>query len=148
MGDEDLIKNVLVAMPYAAKLGVTAQLEDAGRLLCTMPFHGNHIGNAQLPALHGGSLASFLEITAILQLAREQAAVQQVDSIEAGRAAIPLPVNVTVQYLRSARALACHAEARVLKVGRRTSTVFCQLWQDDEAKPVTSMTGVFIQPKS
>ena len=148
MGDLDLIKNVLAAMPYAAKLGVTAQLDNDGRLVCTMPFHENHIGNAQLPALHGGSLASFLEITAILQLAREQAAVQQVDSIEAGRAAIPLPVNVTVQYLRSARALPCHAEARVLKVGRRTSTVFCQLWQDDEAKPVTAMTGVFIQPKS
>ena len=53
-----------------------------------------------------------------------------------------------LQYLRSARALACHAEARVLKVGRRTSTVFCQLWQDDEMKPVTSMAGVFIQPKT
>jgi uncharacterized protein (TIGR00369 family) len=148
MGDLDLIDNVLAAMPYASKLGVTAQLDDDGRLVCSMPFDEHHIGNQQLPALHGGSLASFLEITAILQLAREQAAIQQVDSIEAGRAAIPLPVNVTVQYLRSARALACHAEARVLKVGRRTSTVFCQLWQDDETKPVTSMTGVFIQPKS
>ena len=73
MGDLDLIKNVLAAMPYAAKLGVTAQLDDDGRLVCTMPFHENHIGNAQLPALHGGSLASFLEITAILQLAHEQA---------------------------------------------------------------------------
>ena len=148
MGDLDLLENVLAAMPYAAKLGVTAHLDNAGRLVCTMPFHENHVGNKQLPALHGGSLASFLEITAVLQLAREQAAIQQVDSIEAGHAAMPLPVNVTVQYLRSARALACHAEARVLKVGRRTSTVFCQLWQDDETKPVTSMTGVFIQPKS
>tara|TARA_B100000925_G_C21636594_1_gene315353 strand:- start:52 stop:498 length:447 start_codon:yes stop_codon:yes gene_type:complete len=148
MADLDLIDNVLAAMPYASKLGVTVQLGDDSRLVCSMPFNEHHIGNQQLPALHGGSLASFLEITAILQLAREQAAIQQVETIEAARGAIPLPVNVTVQYLRSARALACHAEARVLKVGRRTSTVFCQLWQDDEAKPVTSMTGVFIQPKS
>lgn len=148
MDDRQLIENVLAAMPYAGKLGVSPQLDDDGRLICTMPFNENHIGNAQLPALHGGSLASFLEITAILQLARAQAAIQNVETIEAGRAAIPLPVNVTVQYLRSARALPCHAAARVLKVGRRTSTVFCQLWQDDEAKPVTSMTGVFIQPKN
>ena len=48
MGDLDLIKNVLAAMPYAAKLGVTAQLDDDGRLVCTMPFHENHIGNAAI----------------------------------------------------------------------------------------------------
>ena len=147
MRDSDLINDVLAVMPYAQKLGVTPHLDD-DRLVCTMPFNENHIGNQQLPALHGGSLASFLEITAILQVARAQAAIQQIETIEAGRAAFPLPVNVTVQYLRSARALPCHAEARMLKVGRRTSTGFCQLWQDDESKPVASMTGVFIQPKS
>ena len=87
MGDLDLIDNVLAAMPYASKLGVTAQLDDDGRLVCSMPFDEHHIGNQQLPALHGGSLASFLEITAILQLACEQAAIQKVDSIEAVRAA-------------------------------------------------------------
>ena len=100
MGDLDLIK-----MCWRHALCGQARCHGAARrcrsAVCTMPFHENHIGNAQLPALHGGSLASFLEITAILQLAREQAAVQQVDSIEAGRAAIPLPVNVTVQYLRA-----------------------------------------------
>ncbi|MBL6761901.1 MAG: PaaI family thioesterase [PS1 clade bacterium] len=148
MHDAELVKAFLAAIPYAQKLGVTAALGDDGRVTCTMPFNDNHIGNKQLPALHGGSLASFLEITAILELARQRAAIQQVDSVEAAHSAVPLPVNVTVQYLRSAGALPCTAEATVLKIGRRTSTVFAQVWQDDAAKPVTSMTGVFIQPKA
>ena len=148
MQEAALIEGVLAAIPYASKLGVTTRLDAAGRLTCTMPFHENHVGNKQLPALHGGSLASFLEITSILQLARQQAAIQGIETAQAVRQIVPLPVNVTVQYLRSARALPCYAEAKVLKIGRRTSTVFCQSWQDDETKPVTSMTGVFIQPKS
>jgi uncharacterized protein (TIGR00369 family) len=147
MREAELIKRLLAGIPYAAKLGVTAQIDDAGRLVCSMPFHEEHVGNKQLPALHGGSLASFLEITAILQLTRQQALIQEINTLAAARMAVPLPVNVTVQYLRSARALPCNAAAKVLKIGRRTSTVFCEVWQEDESKPVTSMTGVFIQPK-
>lgn len=147
MDEARLIETVLRSMPYAGKLGVTAEVESDGRLIGHMPFDENIIGNKQLPALHGGSLASFLEIIAILQLARAQAVVQGIETAEAGRAAMPLPVNVTVQYLRSAAALSCRAEAQVLKIGRRTSTVFCRAWQEDESKPVTSMTGVFIQPQ-
>ena len=148
MHETALIDGVLAAIPYAGKLGVTARLDKNGTLTCTLPFHENHIGNAQLPALHGGGLASFLEITSVLQLARQQAAIQDIKTPEDLRHIVPLPVNVTVQYLRSAGALPCYAEAKVLKLGRRTSTVFCQTWQDDETKPVTSITGVFIQPKS
>lgn len=148
MRDAEVIETLLRNMPYAGKLGVSAALQPDGRLICHMPFDDNIIGNKQLPALHGGSLASFLEITAILQLTRAQAEVQVIETAAAGRAAVPLPVNVTVQYLRSAAALPCFAEAQVLKIGRRTSTVFCRAWQDDESKPVTSMTGVFIQPQS
>ena len=147
MREAELIERVLAGIPYAGKLGVTAQIDDEGRLVCTLPFHEDHVGNKQLPALHGGSLASFLEITAILQLTRQQTLIQKIDTLEAARQAVPLPVNVTVQYLRSARALPCYAAAKVLKIGRRTSTVFCEVWQEDESKPVTSMTGVFIQPK-
>lgn len=147
MHDGELIEMIMGVMPYAAKLGVTTEIVDNGRLICTMPYNENHIGNKQLPALHGGSLAGFMEITAILQLGMRQAALQKVESAEAGRAVMPLPVNVSVQYLRSAGAADCKAEAEVLKVGRRTSTVFCKLWQDEPGKPVAALTGIFIQPK-
>lgn len=148
MHDGALIESILSMMPYAARLGVSAGFSDDGRLVCTMPFRQENIGNAQLPALHGGSLASFLEITAILQLTRRQVAIQKVETIEASRSVVPLPINVSVQYLRSADALDCFAEAEVLKIGRRTSTLFCKVWQNDVTKPVASMTGVFIQPKN
>ncbi len=51
-------------------------------------------GNKRCYPLHGGSLASFWKLQRFYQLAREQAAIRQVDSIEAGHAAMPVPVNL------------------------------------------------------
>ena len=96
MQEAALIEGVLAAIPYAGKLGVTAQLNAAGGLTCTMPFHENHVGNKQLPALHGGSLASFLEITSILQLAGQQAAIQGIETARAVRQIVPLPDRKSV----------------------------------------------------
>ena len=140
---------VLAHMPYGATMGVQiSALEDAA-LLCRMPFDESLIGNTDLPALHGGALASCMEIVATLEVARRQLGhMEDLDSANMGQviAALPVPVNTTVQYLRSADAVDCQVRAEVLKLGRRSSTVICRLWQGDEAKPVASMTGIFVRP--
>ncbi|MDP3378664.1 MAG: PaaI family thioesterase, partial [Brevundimonas sp.] len=62
------MSRVIEAMPYARFLGLTA--EQAGDILTvTMPFSDHLIGNPMLPALHGGSTAALLEITAMAQVA-------------------------------------------------------------------------------
>ena len=124
--------SVLDQLPYARFLGLEAGEDPQGRIV-VMPFQPMLIGNPVLPALHGGSTAAMLELTAIA----EAAAVFPGERL-------PRPINVTIAYLRSGRAQAVHARARISKAGRRVAHVTAEAWQDDEAEPIASLTAHFL----
>ena len=147
MREADIVQAVLAQMPYGATMGLQIHALETTSLICHMPFDDSIIGNMELPAIHGGALSSFMEMAATLEVARRQ--LQQAEWDEQAdigqvSAMVPVPLNVTVQYLRSAKDQDCYVRAEVLKLGRRSNTVLCRLWQDDEAKPVASMTGIFV----
>lgn len=119
-------------LPYARFLGLTAQ-RDGDLLTATMPFAPRLIGNPVLPALHGGSTAAMLELTAIAQVA-----------LLYPRLKLPRPINVTVAYLRSGRPVDVHARARISKAGRRVAHVQAEAWQDDEAQPIATLSAHFL----
>ena len=148
MTERDLLDAVLVHMPYGATMDVRISALEEAALVCHMPFDDSLIGNMQLPAIHGGALSSFLEIAATLEVARRQLVQADINHLNVDKISktVPVPLNVTVQYLRSAKDQDCFARAEILKLGRRSNTVLCRLWQDDEAKPVASMTGIFVSP--
>lgn len=126
------MSELLERLPYARFLGlVSAQDEDA--LTVTMPFADKLIGNPLLPALHGGSTAALLELTAVAQVA-----------LLYPRLRLPRPINVTVSYLRSGRPVDVHARARISKAGRRVAHVLAEAWQEDEAQPIASLTAHFL----
>ena len=77
-----------------------------------------------LPALHGGVIGSLLETAAIAQVIWELRTPR-----------LPKPVDITIDYLRSGRAVTSYARARIAKQGRRVVNVHAEMWQDDEAKP-------------
>ncbi len=121
---------VLEAIPYARFLGV--EVEQRGeRWLCVLPFRQEIIGNPRLPAIHGGVLGAFLELTAFLRLYAE--AIDRP----------PKPINFTADYLRSAGPQTTYAEANIFKLGRRIATVHVVAWQDDPTKPVASGNAKF-----
>ena len=148
MSERALIDAVLAHMPYGATMAMRVHALEEKALVCHMPFDESLIGNVDLPAIHGGALSSFLEMAATLEVARRQLAQAGITHIDIQQIAdtAPVPLNVTVQYLRSARNRDCYARAEVLKLGRRSNTVLCRLWQEDETKPVASMTGIFVSP--
>jgi uncharacterized protein (TIGR00369 family) len=123
---------LLAAIPYCRHLGVQARMHDVGVLL-VMPFEQKLVGNVFLPALHGGVIGSLLETAAIVQAAWE---------MQGSR--LPKPVDITVDYLRSARAVESFARARIAKLGRRVINVHAEMWQEDEAKPVAALRGHFL----
>ena len=53
--------------PYISFLGVVFERAD-DQIKAILPFKDELIGNPSLPALHGGSIAAFLEISAIVEL--------------------------------------------------------------------------------
>ena len=54
-------------IPFARFLGVQADIKG-NEITMILPFQEKLIGNPILPAIHGGAIGAFLEITAVIQL--------------------------------------------------------------------------------
>jgi uncharacterized protein (TIGR00369 family) len=119
-----------LATPYVGFLGVQAGWVD-GEVEIVLPYRPALIGNTSLPALHGGVLAGFLELTALMTLAAVA---------PSGRAAT---VDFTIEYLRSAGPRDTLGKATIKRRGRRFANVDAVAWQDDPAKPVAAISGRF-----
>ncbi len=120
------------AIPYAKFLGISVAA-DGDQLLATLAYNDRNIGNPMLPALHGGVVGAFLETTAILQLLWQQESIL-----------VPKTITITVDYLRSARAVDTRARATVTKLGSRVANVHAAAWQDDPDKPVAAINANFM----
>lgn len=119
-------------IPYARFLGVEVRDTDAG-IESILPFRADIIGNPALPAIHGGVVGAFLELTALLQ------AMELVDN-----ARVPKPINFSVDYLRPAGPRETRGRAEIVKHGRRVVNVRVVAWQGDEEKPVAVGVGNFL----
>jgi uncharacterized protein (TIGR00369 family) len=126
------LSSLLETVPYMSFLGMQADLagdEMTGRL----PFAPRLVGNPMLPALHGGVIGAFLEMTAVCQLWL----------LEPHRR-LPRAIDVTIEYLRPGRPLTVHARANVRKVGRRIANVHVEAWQESRDLPVAFLRGHFM----
>ncbi|GAC1365707.1 MAG: hypothetical protein NVSMB47_17040 [Polyangiales bacterium] len=122
------------AIPFARFLGLSVRVEG-GEAICAMRFDPKLVGNYTIPALHGGTLGALLESAAVFALFHAREA-----------AALPKIINVTIDYLRSARAVDTFATATITKQGRRVATVQAIAWQDDRARPVATANAHFLLP--
>lgn len=121
----------VLGIPYARMLGVRVEHRPEG-MLCVMPFHTDIVGNVTLPAVHGGVVGAFLELTALLQL---------VELAEGERVA--RPINFSIDYLRSAGPRDTYGRAEIVKHGRRIANVRVIAWQESPDKPVAAGIGNF-----
>jgi uncharacterized protein (TIGR00369 family) len=126
------MNRILEAIPYARFLGVEVERSD-GVLECVLPFRHEIVGNVALPAVHGGVLGAFLELTALLHL---------ID--DSGSERVPKPITFGVDYLRSAGPFATRARAETFKLGRRIANVRVVAWQEDRSRPVVAGNGKFL----
>lgn len=124
--------DILDRMPYARFLGLQT-LVSGDEITVIMPFADRLIGNPMLPALHGGSTAALLEMTAMAQVA-----------ITFPSSRLPRPINVTVAYLRTGRPIDVSARARISRAGRRVAHVQAEAWQEERAQPIASLTAHFL----
>jgi uncharacterized protein (TIGR00369 family) len=126
------LRATLARIPYARFLGLRAELAG-DEMTVILPFAPHLIGNASVPALHGGVLGALLEMTALAQL-----------SISHGLTRQPKPIDVTVGYLRSGRPIDTYARAEIKRVGRRVANVYVQAWQEARARPIADLHGHFL----
>jgi uncharacterized protein (TIGR00369 family) len=120
------------AIPYARFMGITAELVD-GDVVGRMQYSDHLVGNASVPALHGGTLGALMESTAIFKLLWH-----------GETSTVPKTINITVEYLRSARAEDVFARAVFTRHGRRVANVRVFAFQDDPERPVAVATAHFL----
>jgi uncharacterized protein (TIGR00369 family) len=128
----ETVAKTLAAIPYARFLGVRPELHG-DELTLVLPYKDALIGNPMLPALHGGVVSAFMELTAVAQLA-----------LTAGVGHLPKTIDISIDYLRSGRPVDTFARARVVKVGRRIANVAVEAWQQSRAEPIAALRGHFL----
>jgi len=129
---DERLTTLLAAIPYARFLGMTADLAG-DEMTAILPFADHLVGNTRIPALHGGVLGAFMEMTALAQLSIREPLERQ-----------PRTIDVTIEYLRPGRALTTFARADVRKLGRRVANVHVEAWQESRASPVSALRGHFL----
>ena len=123
---------VLEHIPYAKFLGLEVE-QQGNEIITILPFGEHLIGNTNLPAIHGGAVGAMLEMTAVLQLIYDTACER-----------LPKTVDVSFDYLRSARGKTTYGRAIVTRQGRRVANVRTELWQEERSKPVAAGHGHFL----
>ena len=123
---------ILTRIPYARFLSVRMELHG-DEMTGVLPYAEHLIGNPTLPALHGGVIGAFMEMTALLQLSIVESLTRQ-----------PRPVDVSIDYLRSGRPVDTYARALIKKVGRRIANVQVEAWQEARGAPIAALQGHFL----
>lgn len=129
------LQAILDRIPYARTLGVKP-LSLEPEFILTMPYIELNIGNPLLPALHGGAIGGFMELTAIAQL-------YLMDPKEK----LPKPIGVNIDYLRRGKPEDTFASAIITKQGSRVANVRVSAWQSDPDKPIAALHGHFMMAR-
>jgi len=128
----DEIDAILKGMPFARTLGMRCEVLG-DEMTAILPFQEKLIGNIAIRALHGGAIASFLELTAMLQV-----------FLVSDMPRPPRPMNITIDYLRQGHAKDLYARGYVMKLGRRMASVRAEAWQENRADPVSAIVAHFM----
>lgn len=122
----------LLSSPYVQRLGV--RFDDHGdELTGILPYTDQLVGNPLIPALHGGAIGAFMEITASAGLLAAS-----------DLAALPKPIDVAVDYLRPGRPADVYGRATITRQGSRVANVRVEAWQLKRSAPIATLHGHFL----
>ncbi|NMZ02395.1 PaaI family thioesterase [Pseudomonas proteolytica] len=128
-------KALLELIPYARLIGVECtRLGD--ELLFRMPANKDNIGNPILPAIHGGVIAGFMELSAAFHLW----VATEAPGVEKG---LPKVVDFSLDYLRAGQFRDTYATCQVWRQGRRVANVAITAWQSTPAEPIATARAHF-----
>lgn len=118
-------------IPYARTLGIQI-LRLGDELTFYLPTKKDNIGNPVLPALHGGALAGFMELSAMLHL-----------MVSMKSPTFPKIIDISVDYLRAGLPKDTYATCQVWRQGRRVGNVAITAWQTRSSEPVATARAHF-----
>lgn len=126
------VQQILDAAPFVRTLGIRVSTVD-DRLTVCLPYAPHIVDNPKVPALHGGALASLLQIAATAELIRVTAARKP-----------PRMFSQTIEYLAGADMLDTVATATVISRSRRYANVRVEARQGTSTRPAAVATVQFL----
>lgn len=123
---------LLAKVPYSQFIGMSvARFGD--EMVFNLPNKNDNIGNPILPAIHGGVIAGFMEMSAIVQLMVFMQAKK-----------VPKIVDFSIDYLRAGLHQATFTECKITRQGRRVANVSINCWQVNRKQLIATARAHFL----
>jgi acyl-coenzyme A thioesterase PaaI-like protein len=122
-------------IPYSSFIGAQAKVEG-DNVRYWLDRRPSNIGNPSLPAIHGGVIGGFLELSAAIEI------LYTLD-VEL----FPKVVDFSLDYLRPGRYKTIYANCTVLRQGKKLVNVTATAWQDNPETPISTARCHFLIAK-
>lgn len=124
--------SMLASIPYAGFIGL--QCDQFGDdLIFRLPPKKANIGNPILPAVHGGVIGGFMELSAAIYLMMSQETLR-----------MPKIVDFSLDYLRAGLDRETFAECQLTRQGNRVANVMITAWQKSRSQPIATARAHFL----
>ena len=127
-------QDIVDLIPYSRFIGAQAKVAES-EVLYWLDRRPSNIGNATLPAIHGGVIGGFLELATSIELLYSSEISD-----------IPKVIDFSLDYLRPGRYKTIYASCTVLRQGKNLVNVAATAWQDDVSKPIATARCHFLLP--
>ncbi|WP_394392446.1 PaaI family thioesterase [Shewanella woodyi] len=124
--------HLLSHVPYTDFIGMSVE-RFGDELVFRLPAKDDNIGNPILPAIHGGVIAGFMEMSAIVQL-----------MVFMHTSKVPKVVDFSIDYLRAGYHKDTFAECKITRQGRRVANVSINCWQTNRKKLIATARAHFL----
>lgn len=123
---------MLEGIPYAGFIGL--QCDRFGDdLIFRLPPKTENLGNPILPAIHGGVIGGFMEMSAAIYLMMSQETLR-----------MPKIVDFSLDYLRAGLNRETFAECHLTRQGNRVANVMITAWQKSRRQPIATARVHFL----
>ena len=124
--------HLLEHVPYANFIGMAVE-RFGDELVFRLPAKDDNLGNPVLPAIHGGVIAGFMEMSAIVQL-----------MVFMQTSKVPKVVDFSIDYLRAGYHKDTFAECKITRQGRRVANVNINCWQTNRKQLISTARAHFL----
>ena len=123
---------LLESVPYARFIGLECE-RFGDDLIFRLPKKEENLGNPILPAIHGGVIGGFMEMSAAIYLMMSQESLR-----------MPRIVDFSLDYLRAGLDRETYAECRLTRQGNRVANVMITAWQKSRSQPIATARAHFL----